>query len=106
MHSVVHAIDKPGAFLRRMERIDAHRAHLDQVLAAPGVCVLLSCPITTDDCAKMCGGFPLRDAPDRRTVERVFGDDLLATSDIWERLTISRDMIRQNTMGARPRPQA
>ena len=55
MQFVVHALDKPDALPRRMEAIEAHRAHLDEVPSRHGVKVLLSGPLAEDDGMAMKG---------------------------------------------------
>ena len=98
MRFVIHALDKPDALPRRMQAIEAHRAHLDQAPAHHRVTILLSGPLTTDDRTQMCGSFFLVDAPDRDAIEALFAQDPLSSADVWATRTVTAVTIRQNNM--------
>lgn len=96
---VAHALDKSDALERRLAALDAHRGYLDEAPTALGVKVLMSGPLLDDEGQLMVGSFFLLSAKSREDVEHMVADDPIAKAGVWQKLTISRVHLRQNSIG-------
>jgi uncharacterized protein YciI len=81
---VIHCIDKPGMEAARAAAIQGHVAYL----ATRPIKVVMSGPLTSDDCARVVGSFFIVDAADRAQVERFQAADPLYQAGIWATIDV------------------
>ena len=91
---VIHALDKPGALNIRLAPYDAHKAFLADP-SAFGVRIVMSGPLTADDGTTMIGSLFVVETPHRTTVERTNRADPFHDAGIWDRVTITGFLLRQ-----------
>lgn len=91
----IHALDRAGALPKRLENYAAHRAFLADT-SAYGIHIIMSGPLTEDDGETMIGSLFLVEAESRDAVERFNAADPFRAADIWERVTITGFIKRQD----------
>lgn len=78
---VVHCLDKPGMFERRMEAVPAHRDYIDN----SGVKIVMSGPLVADDDeSNIIGSLYVMEAENRTELEAILKNDPLVLADIWD----------------------
>lgn len=91
----IHAIDREDALPIRLQNYAAHRAYLQEA-NKQGVKIVISGPLTKDDGETMIGSLFLVEAESRDAVERFNANDPFHAADIWERVTITGFIKRQD----------
>ncbi len=91
----IHALDREGALPKRLENYAAHREYLAKA-AQFGVKIVISGPLTKDDGETMMGSLFVVEAENRETVERFNANDPFRKADLWERVTITGFIKRQD----------
>jgi uncharacterized protein YciI len=92
---VIHALDRTGALPVRLSHYDAHKAFLADT-SAYGIRIVMSGPLTADDGATPIGSLFVVEAADRDTVLRFNAADPFHAAGIWERVTITAFLKRQD----------
>jgi uncharacterized protein YciI len=91
----IHAVDREGALPKRLENYAAHRAYLQEA-GKHGVKIVISGPLTKDDGETMIGSLFVIEAESRDAVEKFNANDPFRKADIWERVTITGFLKRQD----------
>jgi hypothetical protein len=92
---VIHALDRPGALPVRLAHYDAHKAYLADTTAA-GIRIVMSGPLADDDGATAIGSLLVVEANDRQTVEAFNRADPFHAAGIWQTVTITAFLKRQD----------
>lgn len=91
----IHGIDREAALPKRLAHYAAHREFLSDT-SAYDVRIVISGPLVADDGETMIGSLFIVEAPDRTCVERFNANDPFRKADIWERVTITGFVKRQD----------
>jgi uncharacterized protein len=91
----IHALDGEAALPKRLEHAGAHRAHI-AAAATYGVKIVISGPLVTDDGETMTGSLIVVEAGDREAAERFNANDPYSRAGVWEKVTISAFLKRQD----------
>jgi uncharacterized protein YciI len=91
---VIIALDRAGALPTRLANYEAHKAFLADT-SCFGVKIVMSGPLVSDDGEKMIGSLFLIEAAGRAEVEAFNRADPFAAAGIWEKVSISRFVLRQ-----------
>jgi len=92
---VIHALDGEGALPKRLESGDAHRAHIAGA-SSYGVKIVISGPLVKDDGETMMGSLIVVEAENREAAERFNADDPYRLAGVFEKVTISGFLKRQD----------
>jgi uncharacterized protein len=92
---VIHALDHPGALPTRLAHYDAHKAYLSDT-SARGVRIVMSGPLVAEDGATAIGSLLVVEADDLERVEAFNRADPFHAAGIWERVTITGFLKRQD----------
>lgn len=81
---VIHCLDHPGAYPRRLEHYDAHRAYL----AAAPLKLLQSGPLLDETCDTRVGSLLVVEAGSLLEVQAFTEGDPFRRSDVWASVRI------------------
>ncbi len=90
---VIHMLDKPDGFPRRMANYDAHKAFLGEH-SKYGIKIIMSGPLVADDGVTPIGSHFIVEAQDRKAVEAFHRADPFFIADVWENPTITAFLKR------------
>jgi uncharacterized protein len=91
----IHTLDGEGALPKRLEHGDAHRAHIAGA-AGYGVKIVISGPLVMDDGETMIGSLIVIKAANREAAERFNANDPYRLAGVWQKVTISGFLKRQD----------
>lgn len=94
---VLYAKDKPDSLERRLEHYAAHRTFIER--GAPGVAVVMSGPLQTDNGEAMIGSMIMLEASSREAVERFVAEDPFMREGVWGEVSIARFYCRHTSAG-------
>jgi uncharacterized protein YciI len=92
---VIHALDKPGALLTRLAHYEAHKAYLSDTSPA-GIRIIMSGPLVADDGATAIGSLLVVEAASAEVVEAFNKADPFHAAGIWDRVTVTGFLKRQD----------
>jgi uncharacterized protein len=93
---VIHALDGPGRLPARLAAYAAHRAYLD-ASEGPGLRIVASGPLESDDGGAMIGSHFIVEAADIGAVRAFNAGDPFAAAGVWESVGIHRFNLKRGT---------
>lgn len=94
----IHCLDNPGAYPKRLEHYDAHRAHLS---TAPFK-LLLSGPLLSDDGQTRIGSLLVVDAPSKSAVVDFSQSDPFKRHGVWMAVNVHGYVVATDNWTASP----
>jgi uncharacterized protein YciI len=95
---VIHALDRPGALPVRLRHYDAHKAYLADTAKA-GVRIVMSGPLVAEDGETAIGSLLVVEAETLTDVEAFNRADPFHAAGIWDKVTITAFLKRQDNRG-------